>query len=70
MTIQEFNNTRFGRGDKVIYQGEEYFLARCDFEEKLFGLLRIMPNPNIEPEETSWIRCENGEFIEAPANND
>lgn len=40
MTIEEFNNTRFGSGDRVICKnGKDYPIASVDFEERLIGLL-------------------------------
>lgn len=58
MTIEEFNNTRFGAGMKAKYKGEVYTIGSVDFEEKLVGI--YMP----EDLETTWVRCENISIIE------
>jgi hypothetical protein len=55
MSIEEFNDTRFGNGMKVIYRGEENDIVSVDFEESLIGI-------GIEggdDGEIHWVRCEN-----------
>ena len=61
MTIQEFNNTRFGNGDKAIYNGQEYDISSVDFVEALVGIEENIPGA--EPEEISWKRCENITYV-------
>ena len=57
MTIEEFNNSGFGTGDRALYHGEIYLISALDFEEKLVGLLLHISGG--DPEEISWVRCEN-----------
>lgn len=62
MTIQQFNNTRFGNGMKVIYKNEIFPIVAVDFEEALFAIPNIR---GIETDsETTWVRCENVELTE------
>lgn len=59
MSIEEFNNTRFGNGMKVIYKGEEIDIISVDFAEALVGI-------GIEggdEDEIHWVRCENVELV-------
>lgn len=58
MTLEEFNNTGYGGGDKVAYHGNTYPVHRVDFTEALFAI----DNYN-DPENLSWVRCENVKFI-------
>lgn len=61
MTQEEFNNTQFGKGDKVIYHGEEFLLASVDFEEKLLGF-------KVDGADCySWARCENVTYVPLPS---
>ena len=62
MTIQEFNETRFGKGDKAIYKDENYAIATLDFEEKLIGLHGVCLG--VDDDDVTWVRCENIEFIQ------
>jgi hypothetical protein len=62
MTIEQFNNTSFGKEDKCIYKRGEYLIASLDFEEKLIGLLLYIEGSKYENEIT-WVRCENIEYI-------
>jgi hypothetical protein len=58
MTIEEFNNTRFGNGMKVIYKGVENDIVSVDFEESLIGL------GDVEEGEIYWVRCENVNLVD------
>ena len=61
MTIEEFNQTSFGAGDRIIdKRGNVHDLASVDFEEALFG---YSIDPDDEENPLSWARCENCEFI-------
>jgi len=53
MTIEEFDNARFGHGDKAIYKNKEYLILQVDFEERLVCLIDELG------EEENWVRCEN-----------
>lgn len=63
MTIQEFNETRFGAGDLVNYKNEIWPIIEVDFEEALFGI----PNERgikVEcADQITWVRCENCQHI-------
>jgi hypothetical protein len=61
MTIDKFNNTRFGVNDKVIYDGKEYDIFSIDFEECLIGIDENIPGA--DPGDISWKRCENCELV-------
>jgi hypothetical protein len=54
MTIEEFNNTRFGVGMKCLYKGKEYDIYQVDFEECLLGIWISGPYQYFD-----WVRCEN-----------
>lgn len=58
MSIQEFNQQRWTAKMKARYHadGMVYPIASCDFGEQLVGLLGVVQN---EPDEISWVRCEN-----------
>lgn len=58
MTIDEFNRTGWTGGMIARYHGDSqlYPIATCDFGEQLVGLKGVVQN---EPEEVSWVRCEN-----------
>lgn len=58
MSIEEFEDTRFGRGMKVRYKGVEYPIASVDFEESLIGI------EFTENGEICWVRCENLTIVE------
>lgn len=59
MTIEEFNKTTFGNGDKVIYNGKTRDILSVDFCEALFGIEDDeSPDHGID-----WVRCENCIFI-------
>lgn len=67
MTIEEFNNTRFGFGIKAIYDGKVYDIESIDFQEAIFGL----NNGTVECSKCGhefidilWVRCENCEIME------
>lgn len=58
MTLDEFNKTRWTVGMRAKYHGDDqvYPIASCDFGEQLVGLKGVIQN---EPDEISWVRCEN-----------
>lgn len=57
MTIDQFNATGWSGGMSAQYtDGRIYRIASCDFEEKLVGLMGVIHN---EPDEITWVRCEN-----------
>ena len=58
MTLQQFNNTRFGAGMRCIYKGQTRDIGSVEFEEKLLGLVNEW-----DDEELNWVRCENIELI-------
>ena len=62
MTEQEFDNQSFLSGDKAQYtDGNIYEIAALDFQERLVGL--HMNISGGEPDDISWVRCENIEHI-------
>ena len=63
MTIEEFNNTRFGNGDQAVYNkdGIRYQIKSLDFDEKLVGI--ITDSDNLVDGELTWVRCENINYI-------
>ena len=66
MTTEEFNKQGFGAGDKARYKdGNIYDVATVDFEEQLIGLLMHISGG--EPDDVSWVRCENVEYLSARA---
>lgn len=64
MTHEEFDNTRFGFGDKAEYNGIVYEIGSVDFEERLIGLSIV--DSDADAENYSWVRCENVKFIPSP----
>jgi len=61
MTIDQFNNSRFGANDKVIYNGQKYDIISVDFEEALIGIDEKIPGS--DEDDISWKRCENCELV-------
>ena len=61
MTLEEFNNTRFGGNMFCIHQERKKFIMSVSFEEALLGLTN--ERADIPPEEWQWVRCENIEMI-------
>ena len=57
MTLEEFNNYKFGANMFVMYQGKDHYVISVDFEEALFGL--VPSKEAIDPEYWNWVRCEN-----------
>ena len=57
MTVDEFNNHRFGANMFVEYQGEKMYVISLSFPEALFGL--VPDKSDYDPDEWSWVRCEN-----------
>ena len=57
MTIEEFNNTRFGAGMTMrLHKSDELkLIVSVDFEE---ALLAYLIN-DFDDESISWVRCEN-----------
>ncbi len=62
MTIEEFNNTRFGGSMYADYKGDRYQIASVDFEESLVGL--FMDISGGDEGDISWVRCENCTLVE------
>ena len=60
MTIDTFNQTRWGAKMKAIYDGKTYDIASVDFQEQLVGIHENLDHDN--PDEVSWKRCENIEL--------
>lgn len=67
MTIEQFNNTRFGAGDEVIYKGETWPIIEVDFEEALFGIPNERGITVEVADQITWVRCENCTFIKKGA---
>ena len=68
MTTEQFDKQGFGAGDKVRYKdGNVYDVATVDFDERLIGLLMHISGG--EPDDVSWVRCENVDYIPAPVNS-
>lgn len=66
MTEAEFDKQSFGAGDKARYtDGQVYDVAQVDFQERLIGLLMHISGG--EPDDISWVRCENVEYLSAVA---
>jgi len=61
MTIDQFNTASFGAGDRAIYDGQTYPIASVDFKESLIGL--IMKIEGGDPDEVTWVRCENVTYL-------
>jgi hypothetical protein len=62
MTVEEFNKTKFGKGDKAVYKNETYSIAALDFEEKLIGLHDVCLGA--DEDDITWVRCENIVFVQ------
>lgn len=60
MTIEEFDNYRFGAGMKVKYKHCVYDVVTVNFGERLFGL---GDDSCEDDEDLTWVRCENAEVI-------
>lgn len=61
MTIEQFKQQRFGRGDVARYiDGNLYEVRSVNFDEMLIGLLMNISGD--EPDAISWVRCENIEI--------
>lgn len=67
MTIEQFNNTRWGAGMRVHcnpmgIQYESYVadVVSVDFDQCLIGVMR---NPESDDEDIRWYRCENCEIV-------
>jgi len=61
MTIFEFDNMSHHANMWVIYKGDKHYVISSDFTERLFAL--TVDKENVEPDEWSWVRCENVELI-------
>ena len=59
MTIEEFNQTRWGCGMSAKYRGEVYPIVSCDFDEALVALEGV----TLGETAPSWVRCENIELV-------
>ena len=60
MSIDEFNNTRWGMGMFATYKGDKYPIVACDFEEALVAL----SNVTLGTDEPNWVRCENIQLVD------
>ena len=62
MSIDEFNDTKWGSGMKAKYflDGEIYPIVACDFIESLVALSGVTLGTN----EPNWVRCENIKLVE------
>lgn len=67
MTIEQFNNTRWGAGMRVHcnpmgmrYEPYVADVAGVDFDQSLIGVKKDLES---ETEELSWFRCENCEIV-------
>ena len=69
MTIEEFDRTGWSGGMSAKYHSdnEVYPIGSCDFEEKLVGLLGVIAS---QPDELSWVRCENVTLIKSNASGE
>ncbi len=68
MTAEEFDKQSFGAKDKARYKdGNVYNVATVDFEEQLIGLLMNVSGG--EPDDVSWVRCENVEYMPCARNS-
>ena len=56
MTINEFNEQKWGSNIKAIYRGYTYGIAVVNFQECLVGL-------DDGTEDYTWARCENIEIV-------
>jgi hypothetical protein len=65
MTLQQFDNTRWGKGMYAQYRGERMLIVQVDFEEALIGMIPEKRLPYYERglENTSWARCENVDLM-------
>lgn len=63
MTIEEFNDQRWGSKMQCIYNANVRKIASVDFEEKLIGL-EPMPNSGADEDDIDWVRCENCSQVE------
>lgn len=62
MTITTFDETRWGAGMTVEYDGKERKVGSVDFREKLIGLESLEEPDEDNPDEDipfDWVRCEN-----------
>lgn len=65
MTIEEFNNTKWGAGMEAVIHSKAYGTIRrpivsVDFDQALIGFA----TDDEDDEQLQWIRCENCEIIE------
>ncbi len=62
MTIEEFNNHRFGSKDRFTHKdGITYNLVSVDFAEKLIGLYLGLDDE--DEVDIKWVRCENVQLL-------
>ena len=66
MTLEEFYECRFGANMFVTYQGNIHYVISVNFEEALLGL--VPDKSDYDPEEWSWVRCENITISEREIN--
>lgn len=62
MTLQEFNQTRWGAGMWALYRGQRLRIAQVDFEEALIGMVDERYDSDEDPL-LQWARCENVTLI-------
>lgn len=65
MTIEEFNETRFSKGDQAHYKSTSYLISSVDFEEKLIGIIGYFTDMEGN-DEITWLRCESILYVPRP----
>jgi len=63
MSIEEFNNTRFGAGDSVIYKNELWPIVAVEFEEALFAIPNERGITVAVADQMDWVRCQSCQYI-------
>ena len=61
MSIDEFNNTKWGPRMFAMYRGERLPIVACDFQEALVALSGV----TLGTDDPNWIRCENIVLVDA-----
>jgi hypothetical protein len=64
ITFQKFDDTRWGKWDRVSYNGGEWYVRSVNFKERLLGLVPDFLNPETDEYDTEWVRCENCALLE------
>lgn len=65
MTIEEFEKTGFGAGDRAEYKGVMHPIRTVDFEEKLVGIPANILTGGCTEDDVTWVRCENVKYFPA-----